>query len=115
MGKEIQGTSTNRGTNRGTMDAVACVDFFQRGVSEAVAAGRRVQQQTLPAINKLGDAYTSELIAGAYSVVHVWKTLLNAIRAKSPGKTRQQAARRPRRTQGQRRAGRKVAARRAVA
>jgi hypothetical protein len=50
-----------------------------------------VQQQTLPAINKLGDAGTSELIAGAYSVVHVWKTLLNAIRAKAsakPGSTR---------------------------
>ena len=27
----------------------------------------------LPATNKLGDADTSELIAGAYSVVHVWK------------------------------------------
>jgi hypothetical protein len=79
MGKEIQGTSTNRGT----VDAVACVDFFQRGVSEAVAAERTVQQQTLPAINKLGDADTSELIAGAYSVVHVWKTLLSAIRPAS--------------------------------
>jgi hypothetical protein len=75
MGKEIRGNSTNRGTR----DAEPCVDFFQRGVSEAVAAGRRVQQQTLPAINKLGDADTSELIAGAYSVVHVWRPELGEI------------------------------------
>ena len=39
----------------------------------------------------MNDIDTSELISGAYSVVHVWKTLLNAIRAKSLGKTRQQA------------------------
>jgi hypothetical protein len=45
-----------------------------------------VQQQTLPAAKKLGDADTSELIAGAYTVVHVWKTLLNAIRAKALAK-----------------------------
>ena len=54
------------------------------GVGEAMGrAGRMAQQQTLLAINKLDDADTSELMSGAYSVVHVWKALPNAIRAKT--------------------------------
>jgi hypothetical protein len=43
-----------------------------------------VQQQTLPAINKLGDADTSLPVHTASS--NVWKTLLNAIRAKALAK-----------------------------
>ena len=63
----------------------------------------------MSAINKLDDADTSELIAGAFGVIHVWKTLLN-------GNTRQKPTLQPPATggaaaTGQRRPGRKAARR----